>query len=602
MPPIVKICEIPEMNPIRFIRDGHANAGYQGINNNWFAKQQEYWNAQTNYNQKYTFSDFLGIQIALAGLYTNVETSIRLQFLDCNGKVIGQEQWVNNGFLTGNTYTYNGVPYNLKTYNFKTQFSKYIAEEGIYFLRLELPYIVSGQGKQDYYISEPILVRHEHPGTRLLEYISYSNKYSVYYTSNIFFHLRVEGELVYEQPKNNSVQYDDQNMNPRLQSATPYREMNLKLGYPGGLPMWMFDKINRAFDNDYVLCDKTRYVREGEMEIGTRVPRWLKYGGSLKLREYDNNAASIIAETTPFALYGVTGYPYYIYTLAMSNSGNGSLVVLTEGYEIRNPAEETQFIDNVLNAVVVPDKGLRGRVLKSSNGFVMYENGIDEYFDTANAAIFTKVISLTYGKAAGPTQIQPSIRVNTIRCGIVFNQNYEAFNGGNGSTYTDFQPPYTYDSTILSPTVRIYHADQIKQLYVYEFGKPGTLVDIQGTLPNILERIELIGCALPNGLNMALVPTTLNTLIVRYCSIFFNGPYNFAKNWTALHTVAINNNFLSTADVDRIFNEHYNGNGYTPPADGVFRINNQTPAAPPTNASLSARNKLIAASWLVQTD
>lgn len=592
------------MNPVRWVKEDHPKAGYQTLYSGWFVDQQARWNVRANYFQKFNMYDYIGVQVFLGGLYKEAYLGTVIEIINCREEVKATIYPFSYSELPGNVKVYNSTPYQLGTLNWIFNFAGNIVEEGVYFLRLKVRYLVDSDEFFDYHVSEPISVKFSHEDTRIIEYASYSNKLGVHYTTPMYFHLRMEAEVVLGEVKAQLSQYDDQLMHPRQQNAVPYRVNTLKMGYPGGLPMWMYDKINRAFSNDLIILDKVRYFRDNgaEIEIGTRVPRYQKYPATLKIREYDESEQNSSSGLGPLALWDAySGSSYCLYEGKMKNSANNYIVSFFSGYEINSIAEEDDFIANVLNVFSVANAGLTGEY-KRIGSSVCYINGPGENFDTDMSVVFTKHIRMGYSKL--PTaQINPSIWIYTDRCAVKFKHNYEIFIGGSGTVgnFQMFHPSYNYGSDT-SATIRIWHDDGIQNLYLQPSGtgtnlNTNPLTVIAQNIPTQLLNLVIQYPVLNTGLDFTPFPATMERIEVTYGSVLFNTVSGFNKNWVNLLTVDFSNNFFSASMVDSIYNQHYNANGYTTPTGGVFRINTVNGTSAPTAASLTARNKLAANSW-----
>lgn len=79
-------------------------------------------------------------------------------------------------------------------------------------------------------------------------------------------------------------------------------------------------------------------------------------------------------------------------------------------------------------------------------------------------------------------------------------------------------------------------------------------------------------------------------------------PALFLGNFPDLTAIILSNNNLSSTQVDDIFNFLYANSPELLSTTGVINTTPQTPAAPPTTASLTARNAFIAAGWTLITD
>jgi hypothetical protein len=96
--------------------------------------------------------------------------------------------------------------------------------------------------------------------------------------------------------------------------------------------------------------------------------------------------------------------------------------------------------------------------------------------------------------------------------------------------------------------------------------------------------------------------TELTTVSLNLNQIPSFSPALFLGNHPNLTSVAVSNNKLSSTQVDDIFNYLYANSPELLSTTGVINTFNQTPSAPPTAASLTARNAFTAAGWTLITD
>lgn len=600
----VKIVEIPAMNPYRFIEENHPYEGYMTLNSDWYVNQQAAWNVTPEYYQKVELDGYLGVQAFIGGAYVPQIFSpdsdlFILDIISCHGNTIGTIRPTSLKPLPGNILNMDGVPYQMFTINFKGSFRSYTSEEGTYYLRLRIGTYEAGDLVYTSFLSEPIDVREKHPGTMLIEYISYSNKLNVDYT-NMFFHIRVEGEMILDQPKVNSINYQDQGMNPRQQMATPYNSFLLKMGAPHGVPMWILDKVNRALSNDLVLIEKVQYVREdgAEIEITKRPTNYQRYSAQVRLQEKNQIQATLTVGASPIELFKISDAPLVLYRGVLTNSFGTNNITYWEGYEVRNASDAQDFVQ-AANTYRGGGK-LRGR-FEIRNGYVVYINGEKENFNASQNVILTKSFTLWYTKAG--TAIQPSIMMNTSIASIVFRHHHEVFNLGtpDGNTYNTAGRAYDFGPNVNEAQVRIYHNDSITSLISRpSLGSVAPLTAIDaGFIPTNLQELYIWGAFGPT-LDFTPFPDTMTRISVRDSSLFLNSIVGFNKNWLNLSYIDFRDNFFSSATVDSIFNQHYNGGGYTPPTGGTIIVSGANMGAP-TNASLTARNNLVANSWIIIT-
>lgn len=594
------IVEIPEQNPIRFIEEKYPYPNDFAMYSNWFAEQLAQWDAPQSYKQRYTMADYIGVQVFHSLGYT----SRILEIYDCNGLVATNIMPTTTGTLSGNIIQNaetGDVPYQLNTYNWQIAFNSYVANEGTYFLRLKFGYEVGETNVYDYYISEPILVQYQHPNTVLLEYISFSNKNDAHFkTPDMFFHLRVEGEIRENGMANNLTMYNDQKMNPRLQNAIPYRKFNLLAGHFGGIPFWMVDKIDRAFSNDLVIANKVRYCRDIDAQVETvnKFDRWRKYGISLAIREYDNSTAVTRVRALPFTVYTIPSYPYYAYEIKLRNSTTSYEVNVFSGFTVDDVNWHNIFVNNVLNGVYKEIAGLKGYFATVGND-VVYYNGAGEFFtDAANTKIFS---NYTYLTASLPFFAPTMVLSADVTSGI--GVSWRTNGGGDSNNYgAGIQTPtktYTGGGNIfvriffdlIGGVLEGFSALTINNAYV-------NLID--GQYPQDMEYLEVSGTKITTFSFTNVYKDNLDTVVIKDNTLL-TSITGFNKDWGALLNIDFSGNALSSGQVDNIFNT-YETNVSTIPNGNTFTTAGQTPSAPPTVASAPSRLIIAGAGWTIVTD
>jgi len=122
-------------------------------------------------------------------------------------------------------------------------------------------------------------------------------------------------------------------------------------------------------------------------------------------------------------------------------------------------------------------------------------------------------------------------------------------------------------------------------------------------LPTSTEAITIANQQINTVANMAIGQlANLTQVSIGLNQITGFSPALFLGNHPNLTNVNVANNKLSSAQVDEIFNFLYANSPELLLTTGVIAINLQTPSAPPTAASLTARNAFIAAGWTLITD
>lgn len=592
---IVKIYQIPDMNSLQPVK---------GV---YFADSIKDYNVKTNYYQKVYKGQYIGLQVFLGGKYREAGTVgglqrdplfyTVLQLLDCEGNVVNSTPPSYTNQKPGN-YSYNdGVPFLMLTVNWKTYMQNVATDN--YQYRLALAYINEGALLYDYVYFEPIYVADSHPNTVLAEYLSGTDKLNVDYSSGgntMFFHVLFEGDIWQDAPKADLTMYRDQDSSIKQQQAYPYRIHNLKLGYPGGMPMYMYDKINRIFSNDAIwLTNKgvrKRYTRadNAEIEIGNRVPRFNMYGGSLKLQEYSDTESNTTAQKLPLTLFTATK-PYCLFSGFMSNSVSLQKVNYFNAFEVRTDAEEQRMVD-IFGYYAVPTFNLMGRFEKSGNN-IRYINGPYENFDTSTNTILTKYMDFTFTKIG--TFLSAGFVIRAKQTSVRFYNNELIENIGDDTTYATRNITYNYGSSF-GAIPRMYHKDTVTDIDI-SGGFP--LTAFTGNVPTSIKNFTLQATQV-TSVDFTNFPTSMTNIKVK--DGVLTSVTGLNKAWAFnMQNFDFRNNRLSSSQVDAILNALYLG-GASPLMSCTINLKGQTPAAPPTAASATARSVLTAAGNKIYTD
>jgi hypothetical protein len=615
MPGVIKQIEIPEINPIRWVKEDSPLSGLNTVRpDDWFKDQQNYHKVDAQYYQKFTFDMPVVAQIFLGGQYTASRTVgplnipalqfTTMQVYDCRGTKIADIPITSRSAISGNVIYINNVPVSMSTINWKTTFAAHdITQEGIYYFRLQVAYVTNNNIAYDYWISEPILLATEHEGTVLIEYTSYNNKLNSQFAAPFLqYSMRVEGMAETNALKRFQSGYKDQKQNPRLQNAEPYRETIFRMGYPTGVPVYLLDKINRAFCCDVVSVDKIRYVADTdqEIQISKKDPLYNLVGATYIIYEADNDEAGITGTTTPLNLYernltNIDTPSYLVYQLALSNSNDAIVKVIFIGYEINNIADEDGFIAS-MNSYWIPKAGLNGYI-KRDGGNIVYMNGGGEYYDTTNSVILIKKIELLYAYSIGTgSAIGLDLTLKAVRAAVVPKHNYEVYCMGSPTGSTMVNQSFTYGfGSDTEAQVRLWHDDNIEEMYIRGLTFYNIAPD---SWPLGLKVLDISQTGMTT-FDFGAVDNSLVSLSITNSKLATLTSFN-VKNWHLLVYIGLHHNKINITNVDKIFNDHQSST--TLPNGGQFNIRSQTPTAHPSTASLTARNNLASHFWIVTTD
>jgi hypothetical protein len=190
-------------------------------------------------------------------------------------------------------------------------------DEGVY--KLE---ILGGDPVLITIVSEPFLVKYNHPNTMLL---NVSNEFNneILWETGITINFRVNGVIPFDAPISSRTVYIDQPGAAKTVKGTASRKFKFYIGCDGGLPPWYVDKINEYLDQTDVLYDGKGFAPIPGSDWATnKIDRYPWAQWNIEMRETNNTrmkrfepqglqekkyAQDIIIETKLFgATYGAS--------------------------------------------------------------------------------------------------------------------------------------------------------------------------------------------------------------------------------------------------------------------------------------------------------
>lgn len=263
-----------------------------------------------------------------------------------------------------------------------------------------------------------------------------------------------------------------------------------------------------------------------------------------------------------------------------------------------------------LNSTFVPANGMTGS-FSFVSGKVYYTNGSAE-----NWGIDVMPRKLTLTCSLSLTVAVPSASPDDYQFRYIGSGSDMVIDWGDSSD-AEYSHPATSSLTAMlhsysdtsDKTVRVFHNSTLITAIVFNptFVTNYSLYRILGTLPASVTSFSLgsqTSYISPASINIAGL-SGLITLLVNSNGISSFSPALFTAAHNYLVTVNVQSNALTSTEVDAIFNTIV----ATSPAATVYSsatreilTSLQTPAAPPTGASLAARTALLAAGWTLTTD
>lgn len=364
----LNVVEIPFLNSERFIPlDTLTTEKYH-------TKHFDYWwmqeyllefqkynkfqnNNDTQYYQLKQFSDTVGIQFAVDRDNTN---EYKLTLMACNGDefLINNETYSKVFVRDGDTYDANGaisgIQLNRIQYNFKIEDILGDAlNEGKYYLLFEVSFTDESVKR---FISEPYMIKAEHPKTVLIEYSNSENNYDIFFDVNPRFSLRLDGYLLYNTNKIERTTFRNQEAALRGLYARDWRLYTFTIGGRTLLSDYHIEKIVKINKCDFTYIDGKRFIMEEGDNIEVQ-----NYGGNYPLKSIKYSVADYYpADSAKYANSGSFyimdmgasfGFPYCVSFLKFFKlEGTGALFPnFMEDYpnqvrEVITSTEETAFI------------------------------------------------------------------------------------------------------------------------------------------------------------------------------------------------------------------------------------------------------------------
>lgn len=207
---------------------------------------------------------------------------------------------------------------------------------GYYFGKLSFEFTDATITRGDVYYSEPLNIRATHENTILIGYRHKTNDFGVIFQrkligitparriattpqSTALFYLRVHGG-VWEADKgtaSDDVMYINDSHDVTLLHSVPYNLQVLKFGDARGVPVWLYDKIVRAWACTYVQVDGQYYTKnEGATVEKEAVERYPMVTGSLEIlpaeNDYSDTYSAVVTKKPTGIGFDVIGISFRI--------------------------------------------------------------------------------------------------------------------------------------------------------------------------------------------------------------------------------------------------------------------------------------------------
>ena len=640
----LNVVEIPLLNSERFIPiDPTTNEKYHTKHfDYWWMQEsllefQKYNNFSNNNNTQYyqlkQFNDTIGIQFAVE---RDTMNEYKLTLVSCNG----DEFIVDNGdyskvfikdgdsYIAGAVLGYSiDIPLNRIQYNFKVE--DILADalnEGKYYLVFEVSFTDESVKT---FISEPYMIKADHPKTVLIEYTNSENNYDIFFDQNPRFSLRVDGYLLYNSNKIERTTFRNQEAALRGLYARDWRLYTFTIGGRTLLSDYHIEKITKINRCDAVYIDGKRFIMEdGEnIEITTYNNNYpLK---AIKYMVADYNPSDSVDYLNAGSFYimdlgAIYGFPYAVrYMTFIKLEGAGAIFpnfmadYINQVREVIDSTEETTFISE-LNAKAL-SLGLTGSFSVVSNK-LYYSCGAAE-----NYTLYSKDQRLGFRVEFNPTSGAGSsigfnwieyiggshiYSVNKFVSSVRSNVVAPTLQAGTSSGLsiltettditglTDFSHPHS---------LFIYTDNQMASLYIYTANN--NIASFTGHLSSILGEFRATGGAVGTfDVNSVLYDcrktiTYLNIQSLGITDVVFTdvdrtNPYD----WYNLKYIYTDANSIDGASQDNFYRDYYTYIQSVSPftlSSGLLSTRFQSPTSAPSSGSSTQRATMISHGYTI---
>ena len=520
--------------------------------------------------------------------------------------------------ITGNEDTApDGTVTPLDSFLWRFSFSMLGFTTGIHYITVR---IYGDEAETEYrdYISEPIYVYDYFPNTTLIESTYYVNRKSEGVIAGgwagltgVTFQQRVEGFPIGYEPESVNVGYLQQDYLRLQQLAQSWRTWIYALGgISTGVPAYIHEKVSKLFEADYFQIDGKAFALNNQ-ESGSVTRLWKTTApntantrwATIPIRERYSNQWVFRTETpTPdLLILDPDSYPYALIPWVL----------------------DTGFSTVIIPAAVVDDPTAQTALVAYRNTLTtegtFYESGGSIYFHSTvgTPSIFGAFVDLyTYftafysGSATGGS--------NGFRYAGMSAQMVVDWNDGTNVDYYGNVPAATIVTHSFAATanpsydVRYFHNNLIPEITWNETGGGYPVLDVfvydhSGDMPAFMTSFVVSRCTqygmLGSNVDFTACANWITTIQIRSCTNYTAAPWATVA-MPNLDAINLGQNGFTSTSVDTFFNDFETNVWNGTLASGAIDTAQSpaSPPAPPTAASLTSRNALIAESWSLSTD
>lgn len=378
-------------------------------------------------------------------------------------------------------------------------------------------------------------------------------------------------------------------------------------------PDFMLDILDRALACDNKTIDDRVYTLK---EVGEKSGK-----GTAQTKEYTltepDDAIKYTFVNRVVELWERPGYPYAVGNLTLQDASGRTIRL--DARILDDSTDETALL-STLNGLAL-NVASSGTFTESSGTF-LFTNGTGEAFEVVtDVQVMTTELELSVNVATNGT---------TYKHLSSFPDNFDHYhiiNYGEGTTIAFDELHASVSGTLTAShlyatsgnyTIRVFHKNEDTIFNATALTGAPKITDIDGDMSSTMERIYLrnqdfSGLAAIDLSFIAPSKDTLTTLVIENSGLdaitsgWASGlvvgvPPNWYRPFYRIGFVSLANNTLSDTEIDTFINELHGSTRWQPGAGKTLNVKFQTPAAPPTGASLTARNAFIAGLWTVFTD
>ena len=615
---------IPPYNPIKFFpQTVNADARYNFTTDNAYKpyEQFSYDNAVMDfqyhgkYIQKWQNNDVIQLQI-----HTQINSGThppKLAIYDYNGTLIAGNIGATDGVTNPNNYYTDqfGNKTYLTTSCWKlnsTNFGWFGSLNGWYY------FVISNTddyANTIYYQSEYQFFFPLHKGTGLIQYSNNTNKpyFIVDGLNSQNFSLRCECDVREPKHKAAVTSYINQDYDRVSLNKIQFPTWQLQVGRNGRfVSEYIINTVSEILMCDNIAINGKNFVLDlasGQSEDVLSIKSSAYYplkSASANLREVRRTDSYAFYRGTTIAMWPALYNTSGDYAVGMSQFNvNGNLFYLNPAM-FHSHTDETNFI-TYLNTSYAAYAGLSG-TFSITSGYFIYTQAAGETVYYSVPIVYPKFLRLGLTINVLTTTQTYSLTLNGGSCVIDWGDTAhptEYANTGLLNTHT-----YTSGSPISATyNIYIFHCDTITDISATQYTASQVYVGLAyGVAPKTLNSFVLYGNfgAGTSPFNDAILTPCINNLTLLdlrvRCGGFASGHLFSATNaFKLLKTIYLNNNYLTSTDVDNVFNDF--DQYCLHPLHGLITTKYQLPSgAPPTIASAIARTDLSLAGYTIFTD